>query len=206
MWKATGMSYFVTANLKKKLVALAKPWRFLSNGIFNKRISSVSILRLPVSVECGSLWHLVELCTKESGYSCIQDCLIVQYIYKEEYCRPLRKMYHVVSLRFIDCNLDLFFALNAFLDVLYFRHDSSALGKVVLQNYRLMLWFARNMHPLATSLKVCWCVPRLQSKSRLLKVARMFLSNTYKMSPSTRSMYFLNAWIKDICNHFNVWS
>jgi hypothetical protein len=37
----------------------------------------------------------------------------------------------------IDCSLDLLFvALNVSLFVLYFRHHSSALDKVISQNYR----------------------------------------------------------------------
>lgn len=40
----------------------------------------------------------------------------------------------------------------------------------------------------------------------LSKAARMFLSNTYKISSSTRSMYSLNDWIKNLCNRFNIWS
>lgn len=131
----------------------------------------------------------------------------------EEYGSPFREMYqfsfsHTCCIDFlmIGCSLDILFVAVNPLSVLYFRHHSSALNKVISQNYRFRTLIRKEYTSSDRTSESLLVSDHTSARNLFIEGARMFLLTIYKILSSTRSMHSLNAWIKNLCNHFDIWS
>lgn len=118
----------------------------------------------------------------------------------EEYGRPFREMYHFsfshtccIDFLMIGCSLDILFVAINLLFVLYFRHQYSALDKVISQNYRFRALIRQEYTSYDCTSESLLVSDHTSAKILFIEGARMFLLTTYKILSSIRSMYSLNA-------------